>query len=901
MRDLIEHCEFDTVYHEHFCYFSLHLGRAPRAPPRAPPQRRRVLPRPPRRHPAVAHRQARTTRDGASPPTSRPGAGRRARRPSTTTPASGAGRGAQADLLDAAAGAAGRRGLDRRLRRRRQGQHAAQLRGHRHRPGRLRRRPQRPQAGPAHARRPPADPRTRRRCSTSSPTTCCCSPGTSRTRSCASRPSTGRAAVASSSRSRTPEVLYERSTRPVPPAADADRRHLPPRRQSVPTNSCLLLDHREEAAGYPAATSTCGSAAPAASSRNTAFDAGLIRVLAALRGDAGLLGPLPGFAAELASSGSRSTTWTGRTVLEIGCGKGEFLVAMCRGGRRARHRHRSRCRIPSAVERQRPTGIEWITDFYSEALLAPGRRRRRLPPHARAHPARAATSCGPSGAAIGDRTDTVVLFELPDVRRVLEEVAFWDVYYEHCSYFSAGSLARLFRSHRLRRPRPRASTTTTSTSWSRHGRRTTPALRRDPLRPRGRPRRSSSRRPSTSADGYRDHDRAPGRPSSRPCGPAEAGRSSGGPAPRASPTCRRSAAIHAIEFAVDINPHKHGMFMAGTGQEIVAPEFLTTYRPELVVVMNPIYVDEIRAHLDRLGLTPRLVAVSARRRRREPPRHLCRPDGRGRRAEAGPRAAPAPGPRHRGRADDRAEPPPARRSRPLRRPRGRARRWWRPHRRVHRGDRTPAHRGAVLVRHAPGRAFSRSRAHPPARHRPAARPQRRGSHARPRRGAVDPCPRRGAPARGVDPPRPEGPRWSADVAGGSGARRRLGSRPARTERPCGATWPSPRACSSCSGPSCSNPSPCSTRRCRSTASRASANAAPRSAHRSASPPDAPVLICVSRLVPGKGQGPPHRGARSAPSTAPRHRAPARGRWPAPGGARGQGPRPRRGRRRALPR
>ena len=47
--------------------------------------------------------------------------------------------------------------------------------------------------------------------------------------------------------------------------------------------------------------------------------------------------------------------------------------------------------------------------------------------------------------AIGDRPETIVLFELPDVKRVLEEVAFWDVYHEHCSYFSLGSLARLFR------------------------------------------------------------------------------------------------------------------------------------------------------------------------------------------------------------------------------------------------------------------------------------------------------------------------------------------------------------------------------------------------------------------------------------------------------------------------
>ncbi|MEZ5267937.1 MAG: hypothetical protein R2789_04985 [Microthrixaceae bacterium] len=48
-----------------------------------------------------------------------------------------------------------------------------------------------------------------------------------------------------------------------------------------------------------------------------------------------------------------------------------------------------------------------------------------------------------------------------------------------------------------------------------------------------------------------------------------------------------------IQYAVDINPHKQGMFMAGTGQEIVAPDFLATYRPDLVVIMNPVYLEEI--------------------------------------------------------------------------------------------------------------------------------------------------------------------------------------------------------------------------------------------------------------------------------------------------------------------
>jgi C-methyltransferase C-terminal domain len=60
---------------------------------------------------------------------------------------------------------------------------------------------------------------------------------------------------------------------------------------------------------------------------------------------------------------------------------------------------------------------------------------------------------------------------------------------------------------------------------------------------------------------------------------------------------------------VDINPHKHGRFMPGTGQEIVAPEFLVGYGPTDVLVMNPIYTEEIRQNLARLGLAPMLLPM----------------------------------------------------------------------------------------------------------------------------------------------------------------------------------------------------------------------------------------------------------------------------------------------------
>jgi hypothetical protein len=56
-----------------------------------------------------------------------------------------------------------------------------------------------------------------------------------------------------------------------------------------------------------------------------------------------------------------------------------------------------------------------------------------------------------------------------------------------------------------------------------------------------------------------------------------------------------------IEYLVDINPYRHGKFVPGTGKQIVGPEFLAQYRPDLVIAMNPIYRAEIARDLNRLG------------------------------------------------------------------------------------------------------------------------------------------------------------------------------------------------------------------------------------------------------------------------------------------------------------
>ncbi len=66
---------------------------------------------------------------------------------------------------------------------------------------------------------------------------------------------------------------------------------------------------------------------------------------------------------------------------------------------------------------------------------------------------------------------------------------------------------------------------------------------------------------------------------------------------------------NAVEYVVDINPYRHGKFIPSIGKEIKPPEFLRGYRPDLVIVMNPIYRDEIQEMLDVLNVTAEVISV----------------------------------------------------------------------------------------------------------------------------------------------------------------------------------------------------------------------------------------------------------------------------------------------------
>jgi hypothetical protein len=200
--------------------------------------------------------------------------------------------------------------------------------------------------------------------------------------------------------------------------------------------------------------------------------------------------------------------------------------------------------------------------------------------------------------------DSVVFFEVPDVTRVLEELAFWDLYYEHCSYFSPGSLTRLFRScgFEVLRVAVEFDGQYVLLDARRGDAHSGPrfAEENDLERLAYAVDRFAEQMPPFLS-GWRErlaHLREEGRKAVL-----------WGAGSKAVGFLSTLEVGSEIEYVVDINPHKQEKHLAGTGHRIVSPTFLKEHAPDLVIVMNPIYQEEIRGDLAAMGLSPEVMAL----------------------------------------------------------------------------------------------------------------------------------------------------------------------------------------------------------------------------------------------------------------------------------------------------
>jgi SAM-dependent methyltransferase len=292
----------------------------------------------------------------------------------------------------------------------------------------------------------------------------------------------------------------------------------------------------------------------------------------------------------------------GKDILEIGCGQGEFLQLLCTLGK-------SRGIGFDSSYRQERLGqmpadqITFIPDAYSERY-AHYQADLLCCRHVLEHIAQPQDFLRMVRRAIGTRQNTVVFFEVPNGLCTLRDLAIWDILYEHCSYFSPSSLARLcvaggFDVCTLRETfagqflcleaRPTAAAT---------GAPPAAVVLAQPLMQEVTSFAERFQRKKAHWEQQLAHLEAHG----QRCVVWGAG----------SKGVTFLNMLHIrdqIEYVVDINRRKQGMYVAGSGQGIVAPEFLQACHPDVVLVMNSIYRQEVQQRLDSMGVKAALVTA----------------------------------------------------------------------------------------------------------------------------------------------------------------------------------------------------------------------------------------------------------------------------------------------------
>lgn len=286
-----------------------------------------------------------------------------------------------------------------------------------------------------------------------------------------------------------------------------------------------------------------------------------------------------------------------KTVIEIGCGPGYFLRTLCQLGQNRGVGFDPALAQTSLIEED-GLSLQLIQDYYTAAYqeipsdLICCRSVLELIPNVY-------DFVSGVRAVIGERTASVVYFELPNAEFVFGGSATWNTFYEHCSYFTPTVLTRLFQRCGFQviqagacydqgqyvniealpqrkacaeiaiDPDELAQLTQMVTSYATHYQQRSKAWQARLL------------------ELERTHQRV-------------VTWGSGG---RGITFLNTAAAPGQIDYVVDVNPDRQGKFIPKTGQQVVAPDFLLDYRPDVVIITNPTYAQEIKAQTQTMGIS----------------------------------------------------------------------------------------------------------------------------------------------------------------------------------------------------------------------------------------------------------------------------------------------------------
>jgi ubiquinone/menaquinone biosynthesis C-methylase UbiE len=363
----------------------------------------------------------------------------------------------------------------------------------------------------------------------------------------------------------------------------------------VPVHDVVLIESRSEALAFPRGDIRLGYCRACGFATNTTFDDRAMHYDGRCEETQGASSTFNEYHRRLAAELVRRYHLQGAHVVEIGCGKGEFLALLatlgdnrCTGFDPAYAPGRIELPRNMVVAAENFTGRQDIADadlvcckMTLEHVKQPRELlvtlRRSLP-----------------------RWGTPVFFQVPDAERIYRAQAFWDIFYEHCSYFTAPALAALFSGTGFDVEQiSRSYGDQYLTVFARSGNGSLPAaygtadigreVRRFKLRVDSKIARWRSILARVQRAGGRTVLWGGG-------SKAVAFLTALGPGSE-------------VDFVVDINERKHGTCLPGAGHRVARPEELAHRPPRLVIVMNGIYRREIQDRLTALDVSARVLVL----------------------------------------------------------------------------------------------------------------------------------------------------------------------------------------------------------------------------------------------------------------------------------------------------
>lgn len=366
----------------------------------------------------------------------------------------------------------------------------------------------------------------------------------------------------------------------------------------VPVHCNVLWPVREEALNAPRGDIRLGYLPACGHTYNLDFDPSLMGYTQEYENSLHFSPRFQEYATALAADLIEKYDLRDKDIVEIGAGKGDFLIMLSETGG-----NRGWGFDPSYVPDEGYTApnVTIVQDFYTEKYTDQ-RADLIVCRHVLEHIEDPDAFIAQVRRAVGDQR-SIVFFEVPNALWTLREGGIWDIIYEHCSYFSPLSLAYLFRKQGFRvltvnevfggqfltievvPDDGNSETFDTTTELA--------ALAAD------------ARAFAEKYDRKREEWRT------RLGALAAAGKRGvvWGAGSKGVTFLNAMEAGDEVIAVVDINPRKHGKYVAGTGQLIIPPDRLAELQPDFVIIMNANYLEEIGRMLGEAGVQAQMMVA----------------------------------------------------------------------------------------------------------------------------------------------------------------------------------------------------------------------------------------------------------------------------------------------------